>query len=123
MDQPGIEIRPIRQITGTAEFNEVFFDGARTRADLCVGAPGDGWKVAMGTLAFERGVLTLGQQMAFERELDRDHRRRPASAGVTGDPVMRQRLAGHVEPAADHALERAARPAGRRERARCPARR
>jgi acyl-CoA dehydrogenase len=92
MDQPGVEIRPIRQITGTAEFNEVFFTGARTSADLVVGGPGDGWKVAMGTLAFERGVLTLGQQMAFERELHeiigaaRDR-------GLTDDPVVRQRLA------------------------------
>ena len=92
MDQPGIEIRPIRQITGTAEFNEVFFDGARTAADLCVGAPGEGWMVAMGTLAFERGVLTLGQQMAFERELTEitDAAR---ALGRTDEPVLRQRLA------------------------------
>ena len=91
MDQPGIEVRPIRQITGTAEFNEVFFDGARTSADLVVGEPGDGWKVAMGTLAFERGVLTLGQQMAFDRELAEivDAARR---TGAIDDPVTRQRL-------------------------------
>lgn len=91
MDQPGIEVRPIRQITGTAEFNEVFFDGARTSADLCVGEPGQGWKVAMGTLAFERGVLTLGQQMAFQREFQSilDHARKN---GSTSEPVTRQRL-------------------------------
>ena len=92
MDQPGVEIRPIRQITGTAEFNEVFFDGARTSAELVVGAPGDGWKVAMGTLAFERGVLTLGQQMAFERELAHTIEASRRN-GSSRDPVVRQRLA------------------------------
>jgi alkylation response protein AidB-like acyl-CoA dehydrogenase len=69
MRQPGIEIRPIAQMTGTSEFNEVFFDGAKTEADLVVGEVNGGWKVAMATLAFERGVSTLGQQLAFENEL------------------------------------------------------
>lgn len=91
MDSPGIEVRPIHQITGTAEFNEVFFDEARTPAENIVGEPGDGWKVAMGTLAFERGVLTLGQQMAFERELNAILGQARVN-GSADDPVMRQRL-------------------------------
>ncbi|HKY16850.1 MAG TPA: acyl-CoA dehydrogenase family protein [Microthrixaceae bacterium] len=92
MDAPGIEVRPITQITGTAEFNEVFFSDARTPAENIVGAPGDGWKVAMGTLAFERGALTLGQQMSFERELNWiiDDARRNESID---DPQIRQKLA------------------------------
>jgi alkylation response protein AidB-like acyl-CoA dehydrogenase len=65
MRQPGISLRPIREMTGEAEFNETFFDAARTAADNIVGAAGDGWKIAMGTLAFERGVSTLAQQMDF----------------------------------------------------------
>jgi acyl-CoA dehydrogenase len=92
MDAPGIEVRPIHQITGTAEFNEVFFTEARTPAANIVGQPGDGWKVAMGTLAFERGALTLGQQMAFERELDGIVARARANGSVE-DPAIRQKLA------------------------------
>ncbi|NUS45706.1 MAG: acyl-CoA dehydrogenase [Mycobacteriaceae bacterium] len=69
MKQPGVEVRPIEQLTGGSEFNEVFFTGARTAASNIVGAPGDGWKVAMATLGFERGVSTLGQQLGFRREL------------------------------------------------------
>ncbi|WP_131747629.1 acyl-CoA dehydrogenase family protein [Frankia sp. Cppng1_Ct_nod] len=92
MNQPGVEIRPIRQITGTAEFNEVFLDGARTRADLVVGGVGNGWKVVNGTLGFERGTAFLGQQLRFAAEYWRlvDVAR---DRGVDRDPVLRDRLA------------------------------
>jgi alkylation response protein AidB-like acyl-CoA dehydrogenase len=70
LNQPGIDIRPIRQLSGGAEFNEVFFDGAIAEADHVVGNPGQGWKVAMGLLDVERGVSTLGQQMHFAHELE-----------------------------------------------------
>jgi alkylation response protein AidB-like acyl-CoA dehydrogenase len=93
LDQDGVDIRPIEQLTGGSEFNEVFFTGARTAADLVVGAPGDGWRVAMALLGFERGVSVLGQVVGFARELDgvvglaRD-------TGAIDDPVLRDRLAG-----------------------------
>lgn len=97
MDQPGIEIRPIEQITGTSEFNEVFFDDAECDAEDIVGAPGDGWKVAMGLLGFERGVSTLGQQMQFQNELD-DIVSLARDNGAAGIPDIRQRIArAHTE--------------------------
>ncbi len=91
MDQPGIELRPIRQITGSVEFNETFFTDAVTDADLVVGAVGSGWTVAMGTLAFERGASTLGQQMSFRQEFD-DLVSTAAAERRTTDPVLRDRL-------------------------------
>jgi alkylation response protein AidB-like acyl-CoA dehydrogenase len=92
MNQPGVTVRPIRQLTGTAEFNEVFFDGARTPRDMVVGDVGDGWRVAMATLAIERGVSTLGQQVGYRRELDAliDVARR---TGAAADPLLRDKLA------------------------------
>jgi alkylation response protein AidB-like acyl-CoA dehydrogenase len=97
MDQPGVEVRPITQLTRTSEFNEVFFDGARTHVDNVVGGVGEGWRVALATLALERGVALLGHQLGFRRELDRivaTARRN----GRAADPVVRQRLAqAHIE--------------------------
>ncbi|MCR9186949.1 MAG: acyl-CoA dehydrogenase family protein [Halieaceae bacterium] len=92
MDQPGVTVRPIEQLTGTSEFNEVFFDDAVCDADDIVGAPGEGWKVAMGLLGFERGVSTLGQQMLFQNELDEIVRVAKAN-GAACDPALRQRIA------------------------------
>lgn len=92
MRQPGVEIRPIEQITGTAEFNEVFFDGAETAASNLVGEVDGGWKIAMATLAFERGASTLGQQLSFEIEL-REITRLAHDNGASDDPTLRQRLA------------------------------
>ena len=120
MRQPGIEVRPISQLTRTSEFNEVFFDGARTPADNVVGQPGDGWRVALATLAFERGVALLGHQLSFQREFERLVAEvRPAGPG--GDAVVRQRLAAGLRRAVHHALQHAAQPVGRR-RAGGPAR-
>ncbi len=97
MDQPGVEVRQIKQLTRTSEFNEVFFDGARTAVDNVVGAVGEGWRVALATLAFERGVALLGHQLSFRRELDRVFRV-ARERGRSCDPVLRQRLAqAHIE--------------------------
>ncbi|NIY67500.1 acyl-CoA dehydrogenase family protein [Streptomyces malaysiensis] len=92
MDQPGrIEVRPIRQLTGTAEFNEVFFDGAVARAEHLIGGAGHGWRVAMSLLAVERGVSTLVQQIGFAQELSRVVRL-ALETGAAEEPVLRDRL-------------------------------
>jgi alkylation response protein AidB-like acyl-CoA dehydrogenase len=92
MRQAGVTVRPLRQMTGAGEFNEVFFDDARTPADMVVGDVNGGWKVAMATLGFERGTAFLAMQLAFEREwrnlADVAHKN-----GTADDPVIRQRLA------------------------------
>jgi alkylation response protein AidB-like acyl-CoA dehydrogenase len=92
LKQPGVDIRPIAQLTGTSEFSEVFFDGARTPADHVVGPVDGGWKVAMATLAFERGASTLGQQLAFASELA-EVIEVAGKHGSLSDPLTRDRLA------------------------------
>jgi alkylation response protein AidB-like acyl-CoA dehydrogenase len=91
MRQPGIEVRPIVQLTGTSEFNEVFFDDARAAAEDVVGAPGDGWRVALGTLGFERGVSTFGQQLGYQREFEAMLATARAS-GAIDDPDLAARI-------------------------------
>jgi alkylation response protein AidB-like acyl-CoA dehydrogenase len=92
LNQPGVELRPIRQITGTSEFNEVFFTDARTPSDMIIGPVNGGWGVVMATLGFERGTAFLGQQLRFAAEyqavaeLARDR-------GLADEPSIRQRLA------------------------------
>ena len=81
--------------TGGGEFNETFFDDARTAADLVVGQPGDGWTVAMGLLGFERGISTLAQQVGFARELDAHDRHRPPAAA---SPATRSCASGSPAP-------------------------
>jgi alkylation response protein AidB-like acyl-CoA dehydrogenase len=90
MRQSGVEIRPIIQITGDSEFNEVFFTGARTPVDHVVGEVNEGWAVAMGTLAFERGVSTLGQNFAFVTEWE-EILERARGNGRTAHAAVRQR--------------------------------
>lgn len=92
MKQQGVDVRPIKQLTGDSEFNEVFFDDARAPADMVVGGVGNGWKVAMTTLNIERGVSTLEQQAHFRTELD-EIIAVAKENGKSKDPLIRQRLA------------------------------
>lgn len=70
MHSPGVEVRPLRQITGDPEFNEIFFTDVRVPAGSMLGQPGDGWQVAMTTLLHERGTLSLGLAAALQRQVD-----------------------------------------------------
>jgi len=92
LDQPGVDVRPIRHMAGGTEFCEVFFAGARTRRDLVVGPVGGGWSVARTLLTFERGEEAATNPLLFRAEIDRllELARR---TGRATDPVLRQRLA------------------------------
>jgi alkylation response protein AidB-like acyl-CoA dehydrogenase len=91
MRQPGVEVRPIVQPDGSAEFNEVFFSDVRCPKDNVVGGVNNGWKVAMTTLGFERGASATTSHRRFARELDQivDLAR---GNGRIDDPTIRQRL-------------------------------
>lgn len=93
MQSPGVRVRPLRQITGEAEFCEVFFQEVRVPTDCLVGKPGEGWDIAMGILAHERGPVWT---FTFQRKIRRSWRHALAVArrtGTTSDALVRQRLA------------------------------
>ena len=92
MKQPGIEVRPIEQVDGSADFNEVFFTDARCPKDNVVGGVDNGWKVAMTTLGFERGSSATTGYRRFQRELDQIIAEAKKN-GASADPLVRQRLA------------------------------
>ncbi|HVW33374.1 MAG TPA: acyl-CoA dehydrogenase family protein [Acidimicrobiia bacterium] len=91
-DQPGIEIRPIAMLSGETEFNEVFLTDAATPADHVVGAPGQGWAVAMTLLGHERGEEAATNPVLFRAELDR-LMALARERDRADDPVVRDRLA------------------------------
>jgi alkylation response protein AidB-like acyl-CoA dehydrogenase len=92
MDQAGVEVRPIKMISGESEFNEDFFTDARTAKENVIGEPNGGWAVAMTLLGYERGEAAATLPIQFRTELDRlialarEH-------GKVDDPIIRQRLA------------------------------
>jgi alkylation response protein AidB-like acyl-CoA dehydrogenase len=91
MEQPGVQIRPLRQITGEPEFNELFLDNARVPHEHILGGEGNGWKVALTTLMNERAGLGFFLQVRLRQLLDRviDE---AARAGLLEDPVLADRL-------------------------------
>ena len=93
MKTPGITVRPLRQITGEAEFNETFFDSVRVPKENLVGKLNEGWSVAITTLAYERDLLTFIRHISLRNAL---HRliKLARSRGRNTDPVMRQTIAG-----------------------------
>ncbi|MGW0423045.1 acyl-CoA dehydrogenase family protein [Streptomyces sp. NPDC003015] len=71
LDQPGVEVRPFRMMSGQLHFNEVFFNGARTRSDLVVGGVDNGWTVAQSLLGVERGEEAATNPILFKAEVER----------------------------------------------------
>ncbi|WP_030262995.1 acyl-CoA dehydrogenase family protein [Streptomyces violens] len=94
MDAPGITVRPLRTLTGTAEFAEVFLDEVRVPVANRIGAEHDGWRVTMVTLSFERGTAFVGEVVACHRVLVA-LARKARDNGRWDDPVLRRRL-GHL---------------------------
>ncbi|HEX4863928.1 MAG TPA: acyl-CoA dehydrogenase family protein [Acidimicrobiales bacterium] len=92
MAQAGVEIRPIKMMTGLSEFNETFFTDARTAKDHVVGGVNSGWAVAMTLLGYERGEAAATFPIMFKAEIDR-LLQLARSTGASGDPLIRQRLA------------------------------
>lgn len=96
MHSPGVEVRPLLQMTGETEFAEIFFHDVKVPVENALGPIGDGWRVAIGTLMHERATLGAAAQVAYRRQLDRlfelshtiERNGRPAA----DDPLVRQKL-------------------------------
>jgi alkylation response protein AidB-like acyl-CoA dehydrogenase len=97
MKTPGVTVKPLKQITGDAEFNEVFFDNVRIHESRVLGGVNNGWAVGLTTLMYERLALGFGLQVRLRISVDQliDMARRMEKNGraLTQDPVMRQKLA------------------------------
>jgi alkylation response protein AidB-like acyl-CoA dehydrogenase len=97
MEQDGVQVRPLRQITGGAEFNELFLEGARIPDANVIGGVGNGWKVALTTLMNERAGLAFFLQVRMRQLLD-DVIEEAAGRGLLDDPVVADKLADlHVK--------------------------
>jgi alkylation response protein AidB-like acyl-CoA dehydrogenase len=92
MKTPGITLRPLRQITGEAEFNETFLDNVRVPVENLVGKENEGWGVAITTLAYERDVLTFIRHVSLRNALHRLMKLAQAT-GRASDPIIRQKIA------------------------------
>jgi len=96
MKSPGVEVRPLRQMTGESEFCEIFFHDVRVPAENVLGKVGDGWNVAIGTLAHERATLGAGVQITIKRQFDRlvqlAHSTTRNGKPASEDPLVRQKL-------------------------------
>ena len=97
MHAPGVTVKPLRQMTGDAEFNEVFFDNVRVPESQVLGGVNNGWTVGLTTLMYERLALGFGLQVrlriALESLIEMGRRVEKTGRAVTTDPVMRQKLA------------------------------
>ncbi|MCZ6875738.1 MAG: acyl-CoA dehydrogenase [bacterium] len=97
MQSPGVTVKPLRQMSGGSEFNEVFFDNVRVPKTHLVGELNTGWRIAMTTLTHERGSASFGTQVHIKRSLDDiiDLAKKVTRNGrpLSEDPVMRQKLA------------------------------
>ena len=98
MKSPGLTIRPLRQITGEAEFNEVFLENVRVPVTNVVGKVNEGWGVALTTLAYERDVLTMIRHISLRTALERlialAQRTKRDGRTAANDPVLRHKIAG-----------------------------
>jgi alkylation response protein AidB-like acyl-CoA dehydrogenase len=93
MTAPGVDVRPLRQITGAEEFSEVFFDGVEVPAGNLIGPEGEGWRVANTTLANERGASFIWREQVLHEVAMERLVAACARQGRLGDPIVRQRLA------------------------------